>query len=74
MHWAKGRLRQQQQQPEQADVHPSVNYDSDNEPTFPDVDRDPRSPSLPNSPRRQPPDFNRGEEVRIHPLINGIVH
>jgi hypothetical protein len=76
-HEAMARFRRQQQ--------PATgNYSSDDGPAFPADDRDPPVfsddmdgpdlPPTPNSPQQPPPDVSHGEEVRIHPLINGKGH
>ena len=66
MHNATARLRHQQRQP--------VNYEpEDGQMSGSDMDgNDLHVPSPPDSPRRQPADLNKGEEVRIHPIINGM--
>jgi hypothetical protein len=70
VHDATAQLRQRHRQPA---VDPAVNINSENGPTSSDLDNnDLRLPSPPDSPRQQPREFSSGEEVRIHPLINGM--
>lgn len=82
-HDARARLQQQRQQPaansgvnngpssSDVDGDDPNHFDIDgDEPHNFDINGDNSSP--PNTPRHLPNNLNKGEEVRIHPLINGI--